>query len=104
MNLKDKGRTLSLVLGSGGARGCAHIGVIRCLEDEGYEIRSVAGSSMGAVIGGVYGIGKLDEFEEWVRAIRTMDMVSLMDISLTGGGLVRGTRSSTHSGSCSETG
>lgn len=40
MNLKDKGRTLSLVLGSVGARGCAHIGVIRCLEDEGYEIRS----------------------------------------------------------------
>ncbi len=92
MNLKDKGRTLSLVLGSGGARGCAHIGVIRCLEEEGYQIRSIAGSSMGAVIGGVYGIGKLDEFEEWVRAIRRRDIVSLLDISLAGGGLVRGDR------------
>ena len=92
MNLEDKGRTLSLVLGSGGARGCAHIGVIRCLEEEGYQIRSIAGSSMGAVIGGVYGIGKLDEFEEWVRAIRRRDIVSLLDISLAGGGLVRGDR------------
>jgi NTE family protein len=92
MNLKDKGRTLSLVLGSGGARGCAHIGVIRCLEEEGYQIRSIAGCSMGAVIGGVYGIGKLDEFEEWVRAIRRMDIVSLLDFSLSGGGLVRGDR------------
>jgi NTE family protein len=92
MNLKDKGRTLSLVLGSGGARGCAHIGVIRCLEEEGYQIRSIAGCSMGAVIGGVYGIGKLDEFEEWVRAIRRMDIVSLLDFSLAGGGLVRGDR------------
>jgi NTE family protein len=45
---------------------------------------------MGAVIGGVYGIGKLDEFEEWLRAIRKIDIVSLMDISLTGGGLLRG--------------
>ncbi len=92
MNLKDKGRTLSLVLGSGGARGCTHIGVIRCLEEEGYQICSIAGSSMGAVIGGVYGIGKLDEFEEWVRAIRRRDIVSLLDISLAGGGLVRGDR------------
>jgi NTE family protein len=90
MEPKIKGRTLSLVLGSGGARGCAHIGVIRCLEEEGYQIRSIAGSSMGAVIGGVYGIGKLGEFEEWMRAIRKMDIVSLMDISLTGGGLLRG--------------
>jgi NTE family protein len=90
MELKDKGRTLSLVLGSGGARGCAHIGVIRCLEEEGYQIRSIAGASMGAVIGGVYGIGKLDEFEAWVRAISKTDIVSLLDFSLTGGGLVRG--------------
>jgi len=90
MQSKLKGNTLSLVLGSGGARGLAHIGVIRCLEEEGFQIKSIAGASMGAVIGGVYGIGKLDQFEEWVRAIRARDMVSLMDIAWTGGGLVRG--------------
>ena len=53
-------RTVSLVLGSGGARGLAHIGVIDWLTGNGYEIRSIAGSSMGAMIGGIYAAGKLD--------------------------------------------
>ena len=55
--------TLSLVLGSGGARGMAHIGVIRELEQAGFEIASIAGCSVGALVGGVYAAGKLDEFE-----------------------------------------
>lgn len=56
--------TVSLVLGSGGARGLAHIGVIRWLEENGYEIRAVAGSSMGALVGGIHAAGKLREYEE----------------------------------------
>jgi NTE family protein len=90
MSSERPASTLSLVLGSGGARGCAHIGVIRCLEEAGYRIESISGCSMGAVIGGVYGLGKLDEFEAWVRAIRKPDIVSLLDFALMGGGLVRG--------------
>jgi predicted acylesterase/phospholipase RssA len=74
-------KTISLVLGSGGARGLAHIGVIRYLESNGYEIKSISGSSAGALIGGVYAAGKLDEFEEWVKAITKLDMVRLLDIS-----------------------
>lgn len=83
-------KTISLVLGSGGARGLAHIGVIRYLEANGYTIKSISGSSAGALIGGVYAAGKLDEFEEWVRAITKLDMVRLLDISWSGGGFFRG--------------
>jgi len=89
--MADKsGKTVSLVLGSGGARGLAHIGVIRWLDEQGYRIRSIAGCSMGAVIGGTYAAGKLDEYERWVRAIDKMDIVSLIDISWRRGGLVKG--------------
>lgn len=84
--------TVSLVLGSGGARGLAHIGVIRELETRGYEIKSIAGCSMGALVGGVYAAGKLAEFERWIRAITKIDIVSLLDISWQKGGLVKGER------------
>jgi NTE family protein len=60
-------KTVSLVLGSGGARGLAHIGVIHWLEENDYKIRSIAGSSIGALIGGIYAAGKLDGYEQWVR-------------------------------------
>ncbi|HBH88159.1 MAG TPA: serine protease, partial [Syntrophaceae bacterium] len=59
-------KTVSLVLGSGGARGLAHIGVIHWLEENGYKIRSIAGCSIGALIGGIYAAGKLNEYEQWV--------------------------------------
>ncbi len=81
---------VSLVLGSGGARGLAHIGVIHCLEENGYKIRSIAGSSIGALIGGIYAAGKLDEYEEWVRAITKVHIVTLLDISWGKSGLVKG--------------
>lgn len=84
------GKTVSLVLGSGGARGLAHIGVIHWLEKHGYEIKSVSGASMGALVGGVYAIGKMDDFEKWVRAITKSDMVSLLDFSLGTDGLFKG--------------
>jgi NTE family protein len=82
----------SLVLGSGGARGLAHIGVIRCLEDRGYDIRYVAGSSMGALIGGIYAAGKLDVYANWVCALQKSDIVRLLDWSLGGGALFKGDR------------
>ena len=84
------GKRVSLVLGSGGARGLAHIGAIRELEAAGFQIASISGCSIGAVIGGVYAAGKLDEFESWVRAISRMDMVSLLDMSWSSDGLVKG--------------
>jgi NTE family protein len=85
-------QTVSLVLGSGGARGLAHIGVIKWLEEHDYNIVSISGSSMGALIGGIYAVGKLDEYEHWVRAITATDIVKLLDISLARDGLVRGER------------
>lgn len=85
-----KRTTLSLVLGSGGARGLAHIGVIHWLEENGYAIRSIAGSSIGALIGGIYAAGKLDEYEKWVRSITKIDMVRLLDLSWAMSGLVKG--------------
>jgi len=85
-------KAISLVLGSGGARGLAHIGIIYWLEENGFDIRSVAGSSMGALIGGIYATGKLQVYEEWVRAINKFDILTLLDISLTKGGLVKGDR------------
>lgn len=83
-------KTVSLVLGSGGARGLAHIGVIHWLEENGYEIKSISGCSMGSLIGGVYAAGKLDEFEKWVRALTKLDILTLLDISWSRSGLVQG--------------
>ena len=83
-------KTVSLILGSGGARGLAHIGVIHWLEENGYAIRSISGCSMGALIGGVYAAGKLDVFTGWVRAITRTDMLKLLDISFGSSGMVKG--------------
>jgi NTE family protein len=85
-------KTVSLVLGSGGARGLAHIGVIRWLEEHDYDIRSISGCSMGALVGGVYACSKLDEYEEWARAISKLDMVRLLDVAWGKQGLVEGER------------
>ena len=87
-----KPKSVSLVLGSGGARGLAHIGIIRWLEESGYQIRSIAGASMGALVGGIYAIGKLDEFESWIRAVTRRQIVTLLDVSLVKGGLFKGDR------------
>jgi len=74
----------SLVLGAGGARGLTHIGVIRCLEAHGYDIRYISGSSMGALVGGIYAAGKLDTYAEWVTALQRLDILRLLDWSLNG--------------------
>jgi NTE family protein len=83
-------KTVSLVLGSGGARGLAHIGVIRWLEENDFKIKSIVGCSIGAVVGGIYAAGKLDEYEQWVRALTKVDIVTLLDLSWEKRGLVRG--------------
>ena len=83
-------KTVSLVLGSGGARGLAHIGVIHWLEENDFKIKSIVGCSIGAVIGGIYAAGKLDEYEQWVRALTKVDIVALLDLSWDKSGLVRG--------------
>ena len=63
--MTQESRTVSLVLGSGGARGHAHIGVIRALHEMGFEVRNISGCSMGSVIGGIYAADKLDTYTEW---------------------------------------
>ncbi|MCQ4166894.1 patatin-like phospholipase family protein [Tahibacter harae] len=83
---------ISLVLGSGGARGYAHVGVIEELLASGYEIRSVAGSSMGALVGGVYAAGKLPEYRDWACGLKTFDVLRLVDWTWRGGGLIKGHR------------
>lgn len=85
-------RTVSLVLGSGGARGLAHIGAIRALEERGYSIEAIAGSSMGAVVGGMHAAGKLDDYTRWVSKLEQSDVLKLVDWTLSGGGLIRGDR------------
>lgn len=85
-------RTVSLVLGSGGARGLAHIGVIQWLNENGYEIRAIAGSSMGALVGGIYAAGKLDAYARWVSVLERGDIIRLLDFSFSGSGLLKGER------------
>ena len=83
---------VALVLGSGGARGTAHIGVIRELINQGYEISSIAGTSMGALVGGVYAAGKLDEYEEWLCSLSKIDMFNLVDFTLSTNGFINADR------------
>lgn len=80
---------MALALGSGGARGYAHIGAIQVIEDRGYEIVSIAGSSMGAVVGGLHAAGRLDAYTDWVRRLRQRDVVRLLDVSLSAPGAIR---------------
>ncbi len=83
-------KSVSLVLGSGGARGMAHIGVIEVLEERGYEIREIAGSSAGALVGGIYAAGQLPEFTEWICNLGRVDVFGLMDFSFSSKGFIRG--------------
>ena len=83
-------KTVSLVLGSGGARGLAHIGVIKWLEENNYEIKSISGCSIGSLIGGVYAAGKLDYLENWMRSITKTDIITLLDVSWDGSGFFKG--------------
>ena len=81
---------IGLALGSGGARGWCHIGVLRGLADLGIKAEVIAGSSMGALIGAVQAAGRLDALEDWARALTLRSMMPLIDMGLGGGGLVKG--------------
>lgn len=81
---------VALVLGSGGARGVAHIGVINSLIKHNYEISSIAGSSMGAVVGGLYAAGKLEEYTNWITNFDKVDVFKLLDFTFSFQGFVRG--------------
>ena len=85
-------KKIALVLSGGGARGLAHIGAIETLESHGYEITSIAGCSMGALIGGMYSAGKLPELKDWVLALDRRKVLSLVDFSLSLTHLVKGDR------------
>jgi len=86
----SNGKTVALALGSGAARGYTHIGVIEALEARGYDIVAVSGCSMGAVIGGFYAAGKLQEYRDWVCSLTYMDVLKLVDVSLLSNGVIRG--------------
>jgi NTE family protein len=80
---------VALALGSGGARGYAHIGVIDALRERGYEIVSIAGSSMGALVGGLHAAGALDDYAAWARTLTQRDVLRFLDPTLTGAGAIR---------------
>jgi NTE family protein len=84
--------SVSLVLGSGGARGLAHIGVIQWLVENGYTIQSISGTSMGALVGGIYATHKLEVYAEWVLALERMHVLRLLDPTIGRSGLFKGER------------
>ncbi|MBV9091384.1 MAG: patatin-like phospholipase family protein [Mycobacteriaceae bacterium] len=82
-------KRVALALGSGGARGYAHIGVINQLRDRGYDIVGVAGSSMGALVGGLHAAGALDEFTDWAKTLSQSAVLRLLDPAWRGAGVFR---------------
>lgn len=90
--MNPKKQTISLVLGSGGARGHAHIGVIRAIEERDLEIVNIAGTSMGAVIGGIHAAGELDTYVDWAYRLDKSDVVKLLDFSFTWTSIFKGER------------
>jgi NTE family protein len=84
------GKNVALALASGGARGLAHIGVIDELEEQGYNIVSVSGSSMGAVVGGMYAAGTLNDYKKWITSLSRIDVLGLIDFTLGTTGFIKG--------------
>lgn len=85
-------KTLGLALGSGGARGWAHIGVIRALEEAGIQIHAIAGSSIGAFVGAIYAADELDDLEAFVQTLNWRAIVSYFDVVFPSTGLLDGSR------------
>jgi NTE family protein len=77
-------------MGSGGARGYAHIGAIEVLEERGYDIVAISGCSMGALIGGMYAAGKMQDYKDWVTGLGQFDVLKLLDVTLNSVGAIRG--------------
>jgi NTE family protein len=83
---------VALALGAGGARGYAHIGAIQAIEARGIEIAGVAGSSMGALVGGIYASGQLEPFAEWATGLTQREVLRLLDVSFSAPGVIRAER------------
>ncbi len=83
-------KTVALTLGSGGARGYAHIGAIEVLVERGYEIIAISGCSMGALIGGMYAAGKMKDYKDWVTGLGQFDVLKLLDVTFNSVGAIRG--------------
>ena len=90
MGSDARGRTAAVVLGSGGARGYAHIGALDVIEAAGFDIIAISGCSMGALVGGLHASGHLGEYREWVVNLRQRDVFRLVDLSLSSMGAIRG--------------
>jgi NTE family protein len=88
----DERTSIALVLGSGGARGLAHIGVIETLLEADYRIDYISGCSMGALVGGIYAAGKMDVYKDWAKKLERRDVISLLDIAIGRAGLLKGER------------
>ncbi|MBR0339261.1 MAG: patatin-like phospholipase family protein [Alistipes sp.] len=89
MALGNKKR-VALALSSGGPRGFAYIGALEVLEERGYEVTAVAGTSIGALVGGIYAAGRLAEFKKWLLTLNSWKLFSLMDLSLSMNHVVKG--------------
>lgn len=83
-------KSVALVLSSGGSTGLAHIGVINELQKQGFHISSVSGSSIGSFIGGLYAMGKLPEYTDWVKTLNKRDIWGLLDLTVSTHGLLKG--------------
>ena len=83
-------KDIALVLSSGGSKGLAHIGVINELENQGFTISSISGSSIGSVCGGMHAMGHLDEYTKWVKSIDKKEVWGLLDFTLSTSGLLQG--------------
>ncbi len=88
----SNGKNIALVLSSGGARGFAHIGVIEELINHGYSITSISGTSMGAIVGGMYVAGQLTDFKKWVCSLDKKAVFDLLDFTLSTSGMIKGER------------
>jgi NTE family protein len=88
----EETKNIALVLSSGGAKGIAHIGAIEELQRQGYKITSISGSSIGAVIGGLLAMGKLEAYTKWLKTLDRRAVWGLMDFSFTSSGLLKGER------------
>ncbi len=83
-------KKLGIALGSGSARGWSHIGVLNALEESGIKVDCISGTSIGSVVGAVYSIGDIKEFEKFARSIDWKSIVSFIDVTFPGSGLIPG--------------
>ena len=90
MATEPGGKRVALVLGAGGARGLAHIGVIEAIEARGYQVAGIAGASMGALVGGIHAAGRLADYRDWACALERGSVLRLLDFAFGFPGLIRG--------------